>query len=182
MPTFESGQILRAQDLNDLTVWDKLFDETKDSDGTFDFTPIPQTYSDLVLRVEGWVTGSGRTDTWLRFNSDSDSNYSFAVRGWDGSGTVVNDSNDGGTTLHFGVVGDVSKSVAEAVISNYTSSARTAVRSHGWWNTTGSTVDTQGTYIGGGEWFTPDAVTSVSVDSSGQVYVAGSRAILYGVV
>jgi len=54
---------------------------------SIDFTSIPSTYKHLQIRMISRNTGAfaGTLDNWLRFNSDSGSNYSFHILQGDGS-------------------------------------------------------------------------------------------------
>ena len=58
---------------------------------SIDFTSIPSTYSHLQIRMISRNTGAfaGTLDNWLRFNSDSGSNYSFHILQGDGAAAAA---------------------------------------------------------------------------------------------
>lgn len=59
---------------------------------SIDFTSIPSTYSHLQIRMISRNTAAGvagTLDNWLRFNSDSGSNYSFHILQGDGAAAAA---------------------------------------------------------------------------------------------
>ena len=68
---------------------------------TIDFTSIPSTYTHLQIRSIGKVTGTGDAQIFIRFNSDTGSNYSYHQVFGEGSSALADgtaNTNSGWTT------------------------------------------------------------------------------------
>ena len=60
---------------------------------SYTFTSIPSTYTDLVLVIAG--TTNSADNVWLRFNSDTGTNYSYnAIYGTGSAAAAVRGTND----------------------------------------------------------------------------------------
>jgi len=63
------------------------------SQATVTFSSIPQTYTDLIFALSLQFTGN--VNAWMRFNSDTGSNYSYTLLEGNGSsGSSNRSSND----------------------------------------------------------------------------------------
>ena len=143
------------------------------STSTITFSSIPQTYTDLVLVVNGQT--SANVDIFVRFNSDTASNYSYTtLRGLGTSASSVRNSN--ATSLGI-LSGDPSAGFSTYItnIFNYTNATtyKTTV-------TRTNTGDRTGAIVG--LWrATPAAVTTVQVRIDSGYFIAGSTFTLYGI-
>lgn len=137
------------------------------------FNSIPQTYTDLVLVMNGSL--ASQTNCAMRFNSDNTTNYSTTYIYSDGSnaygGQVTNVS-----FLYGGDFKSTGNSTNIFHIFNYTNSTtfKTVVNR----NTTSTTAMA---------WLsvwrkTPEAITSINVmTASGANYSVGTTFTLYGI-
>lgn len=143
------------------------------------FSSIPQTYTDLVL-ISYFGTSVLDTSGWLRFNSDSGSNYSWTYLLGDGSGAYSGRfSNQTYTTLDGAGAGQTLNAGIQAIsnIMNYSNA------------TTFKTVLTRdnngGTYrsveLKTGLWRSTAAITSVTVGCVTGNLIVGSSFTLYGI-
>ncbi len=143
------------------------------------FSSIPQSYTDLVL-VSFYGTSVLDTSGWLRFNSDSGSNYSWTYLLGDGSGAYSGRfSNQTYTTLDGAGAGTTLGTSIQATshIMNY-SNATT--------NKTVLTRDNNGsTYksvdLKTGLWRSTAAITSITVGCVTGNLIVGSSFTLYGI-
>lgn len=153
---------------------------------TIDFTSIPQTYTDLLLKLSFRSTAAGTHggSAQMIFNNSTAQNYSFVfVRGSGitspGSGTglgvayirVTNNHPTAGNTANtFGN--------AEVYIPNYTSSNAKV--------TSEDTVEENNTseayaQITAGYWSLTNAITSIKLTSEATAFAEHSTATLYGI-
>lgn len=175
------------------TTYQVLASTTVGSSGssTIEFTSIPQTYTDLVLRLSARTNeaGQGRSYVRHRFNSSSTTSYGYLwFFGYDGNTVVGN----GDTALNAGHVIVVPASNAttstfgntELYIPNYTSTSKFKAYS----NIHVSENNTSSIYLVGQSaplWSVTDAITSitlyaVSVGSTDK-FVEHTTATLYGI-
>ena len=150
---------------------------------SIDFTSIPSTYTDLCVKLSMRVNaGSGGYQTYVRFNSDSGSNYSWRNLLGTGSSTVSqNSSPDTGMRITMSVSsGDTAStfSNSELYIPNYAGSTYKSVSADGVSenNATAATAD-----LAAGLWSSTSAITAVNVFASGANFVQYSTATLYGI-
>lgn len=182
MATFQSGQKLFAADLNGLSSLNELDRQELSSDNTIDFTAISQDHTNLYVVVSGNITtGVSFASTWLRFNSDSNNNYTSLVHSVDAAGTLTPAGAQPGNNGKYGFMGPVRGNTAWILIANYTDSTLfTGYSSGGFGSQTESNVRT---YTGGGIHEVAAAVTSVTLNvDEGALYQSGTVAILYGIV
>jgi hypothetical protein len=154
---------------------------------SIDFTSIPATYTDLVLKVS---LRNNTTGLRVRFNSDSGTNYSW--RRLSGSGSAAfSDSNTTygspyNTFLYFSMQNTTSDtantfSSGEMYVPNYTSSNQksASLDSVQENNATSSNMAMQA-----GLWTGTAAITSVALTpdtGSSPLFVQYSSAYLYGI-
>jgi hypothetical protein len=137
---------------------------------TVTFSSIPSTYTDLVLIIDA----VGSDGSYLRFNSDSGSNYSYTRIYGDGSSAV------GGRAT--------SQTVQETSIGSLTNRQFTTVNVMNYSNTT--TNKTSVTRITNPSsfvaayvnlWRSTSAITSITFGIQSGTYSAGSTFSLYGI-
>lgn len=62
---------------------------------TYTFSSIPSTYTDLVLIIQGGAASTA-FDAWIRFNSDTNTNYS--ITSFSGTGTAAQSNRETSAT------------------------------------------------------------------------------------
>lgn len=140
--------------------------------GSVTFSNIPQSYTDLILVATTPTTGSG-ADYYLRFNSDSGSNYSDTRIIGNGSSAASYRS----TSQTQAVVGTIYPQQGNIInhIMNYSNT------------TTYKTVISRGGYAGylsqanASLWRSTAAITSVYVFAQSDNFAVGSTFDLYGI-
>lgn len=149
---------------------------------SIDFTSIPSTYTDLVIKLSGRSTSAGAGD-WvaIKFNSSS-SNYSsrwieggsagvFSFTGATNRGWIGVMNGAGSTSSIFGS--------ADVYVPNYAGSANKSysVDSTAENNSTSSTQE-----LGAGLWSDTSAITSISIiPDNSATFLQYSTATLYGI-
>ena len=103
---------------------------------SIDFTSIPNTWTDLVVKLSSRVNaGSGGYQTYVRFNSDSGANYNWRnVLGTGSSALSQNTSGDTGMRITMSVSsGDTAStfSNSEIYVPNYAGSTAKSVSADG---------------------------------------------------
>lgn len=142
------------------------------STSTVTFSSIPQTYTDLILVSA--ITQSADVSSYLRFNSDTGSNYSRTrLVGTGSSATSARGTNDVGIEFYFGTLTNLGNTIWQ--INNY-SNATTYKTALGRIN---NTFDWLGASVG--LWRSTAAITTVSYTVSSGYIVAGSTLTLFGI-
>jgi hypothetical protein len=158
---------------------------------TIEFTSIPQTYTDLVLRLSARTdeAGQGRSYVRHRYNSSSAASYGYLwLFGYDGN-TVVGNGDTALTAGHIIIVPAVDATAntfgnTELYIPNYTSTSKFKVHSsfHVAENNSSSI------YMVGQSaslWSVTDAITSITLYAvnvgSSNKFVQHTTATLYGI-
>jgi len=143
---------------------------------SIDFTSIPQTATDLLVVISGKDTG-GNLNAFLRFNSDTASNYKWlrlrgngatASSGSSASATYVNIVGLPDATSTFGSIA--------AYIPNYTASTAKSVSAEG---VTEANATTAYADLVAGSWSGTAAITSVNLVTQGGTWSQYSTASLY---
>lgn len=135
------------------------------------FSSIPQTYTDLILVVNGTLNSTGNYS--LRFNGDTGTNYSDTALFGDGTNAGSNRRSTG-TVAYIGI-GGTSMVTTIANIMNYsntTTNKTTIARSGDASQRVESRVSL---------WRSTAAITTVLLFSDAQNMAAGTTATLYGV-
>lgn len=141
---------------------------------TIDFTSIPQTYSDLIVKVDATGTGS----VILSFNNSS-TGYTFKVlRGTGALAQGLNNADYAGTTAWI-LMANSCPSNSEAYIPNYTSANYKSVQSDGVHETNATTAYAT---LTAGLWSNTAAITSLTVSAYQTTLNANTTATLYGVL
>jgi hypothetical protein len=152
------------------------------------FSSIPQGYTDLVVVMSPATTHTLATFPYMRFNSDSGSNYSYTeVNGNGTSATSFRDVNQtiGWTSPQMASISNtLGDNTTIANIMNY-SNATTYKTYLSRANRAGSTLDYQGVEAAVGLWRSTAAITSVLIGNRrGGVdynFAVGSTFSLYGI-
>lgn len=145
---------------------------------TVTLSGIPSTYTDLVVVANTRGSSDIESDIYIRFNSDSGTNYSY-TRMYGQVGTI---GSDRGTNQNYMVIGRQGGTVFAPNIyhimnySNTTTFKNVIARSgHA---TTGALI----TLANVGLWRSNSAITSISfVQGGAQSYKIGSTFTLYGI-
>ena len=156
---------------------------------SIDFTSIPSTYSHLQLRImmRSTTAAAGTDDLWLRFNSDTGSNYSRHILQGDGTSASAG-ANTTQTRIPFGNSIPRASSAANvfgvAVIDilDYTSTNKNkTVR--GLYGSNENTTSTDFRVgLNSGLWYaTPAAVTSITLLPEANNFAQYSSFALYGI-
>jgi len=159
------------------------------STASIDFTSISSAYSHLQLRVmmRSTTVTTGTDDMWLRFNSDTGSNYSRHILQGDGA-TASAGANTTQTRIPFGNAIPRASSAANvfgvAVIDilDYTSTNKNKTI-RGLYGANENTTDTSFRVgLNSGLYFaTPAAVTSITLLPEANSFAQYSSFALYGI-
>lgn len=158
------------------------------SNKTITFSSIPGTYQHLQIRILGNSsrTGAGDDDAYIRFNSDTGSNYAWHyMYGGFGDSTVYAGAGTSQTYAKYALYcTDQTYSTAYGAsiidIHDYSSTSK---------NKTIKTmmgVDHNGTaassmWVVSGLWMSTSAITSIDVTMNGGNWASGSVVSLYGI-
>jgi hypothetical protein len=141
---------------------------------TVSFNSIAGTYTDLVLVTDFSVTSAG--DFYLRFNSDTGSNYSVTIMVGDGTSAVSSRSS---STTYISPNYNSDQTSQRAIhnwsIQNYanTTTNKTALCRYN--NASRQTVAAVGL------WRSTSAITSITIARSAGNFDTGSTFTLYGI-
>lgn len=150
---------------------------------SIDFTSIPNTYTDLVVKVSSRSGAAGVNDTIaLQFNGDTGANYSR--RQLYGTGSAAGSDSQSGMDRAQSAPTNGNGSTAntfsstEFYIPNYTSSAQKSISNESVQETNASTA-----YMGlmANLWTGTSAITSIKVFAQGGNFLQYTTAYLYGV-
>lgn len=148
---------------------------------SIDFTSIPSTYTDLVVKLSTRDSGSG--DLRIRFNGVTTSSYTF--RRLYGNGSSFGSDTASQTSIYVGTISDLTSNTAstfgnaEIYVPNYASTtAYKSISVDGVQETNASTAFQ--TLIAG-LFSSNSAITSMSIYTDSGSYVQYSTAYLYGV-
>ena len=138
------------------------------------FSSISGSYTDLVLVILTAIS-SGANDTWLRFNSDSGTNYSRTKVASDGSSmTSFRAANQ---NAYYGI-GNIGTQWMMSVnhIMDYTNTTtyKTLLTRHG--SLSNETAESVGL------WRSTSAITSIEIAPGTSTFISGSTFTLYGIV
>ena len=136
------------------------------------FSSIAGTYTDLVVAINGATTAD--TSAFVRFNSDTGSNYSYTEMNGNGTSAASSRGSNQSETF-FGNPRTSYSFQANLSINNYSNSTtyKTFLSRSG--NSTGWTFAVVGL------WRNTAAITSVTFLASGTTWVSGSTFTLYGI-
>ena len=142
---------------------------------THTFSSIAGTYTDLVVVFNGSAS-TGSPVAWLRFNSDSGSNYSGTTLS--GSGSAASSGRDTNVVqMYLSGADTLSTGMSQLIInvqnySNTTTNKTVLARSGNAANGTSAFV---------GLWRSTSAITSITLGLTSGNYATGSTFTLYGI-
>jgi hypothetical protein len=154
---------------------------------TVNLTSIPQTYNDLVLKINARSTSDGGNYVTVvtRFNSDSNTNYSgtnFYSNGASSSSTSTGNNQTDFQTFAT-VNGSASTAntfgLTELYISNYTSSGTKLIFVRGTTEKNGINANDAFLTVVGGQYRGTSGISSINI--SFPTYAIGSSFYLYGI-
>jgi hypothetical protein len=153
---------------------------------TIDFTSIPQTYTDLILKlsVRGTIAGSNEGGAQMIFNNSTASNYSFRNLRGAGSGTPGSGAATGvayiRVTNNHPTAGNTASTFcnSEVYIPNYTSSRAKSTSENNASENNNATAFIQ---LVAGLWNLTDAITRITLTSEATLFAQHSTAYLYGI-
>jgi hypothetical protein len=156
---------------------------TSGAPATITFSSIPQIYKHLQIRLSARGTAGNAYDVFMRFNSDSGTNYSrhFIY----GDNTVNVGSTVSGTYIHIAQIPyntTLANTYGGAItdILDYTNTNKNKpVRSLEGKNMNGAATPTVGLFSG--TWYNTAAVTSITLSLPGDGFENYTSAALYGI-
>lgn len=144
---------------------------------TLDFTSIPSTYTDLVLKISGRYSASTFDGHYISFNS---STSTFSGRYLYGSGSTT---VSGSLARYLGTINGTASTASiftstEIYIPNYAGSTN---KSFNVDNVTENNATESFQNLIAGLWATTSAITSISISLPTGNFVQYSTATLYGI-
>ena len=146
-----------------------------------DFTSIPQTFTDLALKVSATGTGSGIQDYYLQFNGATTNMSYIPIRGNGSTGTLESSGYGSGTAF-----GDINYLGTDVVmpsndfiyIPNYTSANYKI-----FWTESGADRNTTTAYFfaAGMMWSDTAAINRIKFSMSAGNFAQYSTVSLYGI-
>lgn len=154
------------------------------SASTITFNSIPQTYKHLQIRFIGAQSGSGETDSYIRFNSDTGSNYVFyhQLYGYNTSASASADTSTTDKAIGFYITGTNDSNVIGAGVCdilNYTSTTKNkTLRTLSGMNGTNGFIGLRSAL-----WkpSTPAAINSISITCGSNNWSTSTQIALYGI-
>jgi hypothetical protein len=148
---------------------------------SIDFTSIPATYTDLLLKVSTRNSHSVTSRNFqVRFNS-STSNYSERLLYGDGSTTGSVSGNNAGFDFYYSPAANSTANTfgnVEIYIPNYASSNYKSASGDG---VTENNATEASAFFNAGLWSNTAAITSITLRADGFNFVQYSTATLYGI-
>jgi hypothetical protein len=144
---------------------------------TFDITPIPGTFTDLILVVNG-RTASGSNSAYVRFNSDTASNYSGTYLY--GTGAAAGSARYTNQTLFYTDYYGYPPSAANTfnlMILNIMNYANTSMNKTLLGRSNSASTGVDGVV---GLWRSNSAITTITVGCASNFQI-GTSATLYGI-
>jgi hypothetical protein len=149
----------------------------------FDFTSIPSTYTDLLIKVSGRINVAAvDAHIYLTFNNDSSNSYSMRlVRGNGSAASSYSETSETSMNFYATINGNSTTSNTfsntEIYIPNYAGSAAKSVSLDAVQENNATTAWAN---LFAGRWSGTSAITSVKLTGSAS-YMQYSTAYLYGI-
>jgi hypothetical protein len=146
---------------------------------TITFSSIPSTYTHLQIRLI--APGTSDSDVWMRFNSDTGSNYATHRIYGTGASTVVAGATTTSTKIDFGARSSGSTSspapgIIDILDYSNTSKNKTSRSLYGW--------DANGSgfvMFSSGLWQNTAAINSITLLPQVGSFASGTHVALYGI-
>jgi len=149
---------------------------------SFTFSSIPQTYTDLVIKVSARGDATGLVDVRMQFNGDTASNYQ--AREAYGDGAIVQGNTYTTTDAHFHMNGTSTTSNtftnSEIYIPNYTSSNQKSISGDAVNENNSTSTNVQSRLVAW-KWSGTAAISSILFSTNTGNYAQYSTATLYGI-
>ena len=148
-----------------------------------EFTSIPATYTDLVVKISGRYDQSSDNAVYVRFNSDTGANYSY--RYLYGSGAAAGSASGSADTRANAGIAVASSYTAstfsnsEIYIPNYSNSSY--AKSFSADNVQENNATTAYSTLVAGLWNSTNAITTIRLFPASGNFVQYSTATLYGI-
>ncbi len=144
------------------------------------FSGISGSYTDLVLVCQPITTASYAT-TYIQFNNDTGSQYSWTNAGGDGSSSYAGRASN--VTFARLDNGTYSTNINDHnIIANFNSYSNTAFEKTFYSRASGAGTD-QGAEMIVGLWRSTSAITSIKIyPSGGTTWASGSTFTIYGIL
>lgn len=148
------------------------------------FSAIPNTYTDLIVKTSARWDNTGNPYLFLRFNSDTATNYSYTVL-YNSAGTVGSSRSSNQTRVVGGALtssGATSNTFSngEFYIPNYLASINKPISAFDVDENNNATTDIF-QLASAGLWRNTSAITDISMFVSSGNFVSGSSFFLYGI-
>jgi hypothetical protein len=152
---------------------------------TIEFTSIPQTYTDLLLKLSlrSSIAGNNQGSAEMIFNNSTATNYSYRNLRGSGSATVSGTASSQAfirVTNNHPTAGNTASIFcnSEIYIPNYTSSQAKSTSES---NISENNDPTAFMHLVAGLWSLTSAITSIKLTSEATDFVQYSTAYLYGI-
>lgn len=150
---------------------------------TIDFTSIPQTYTDLIIKLSGRSsTGYNAADTYVTFNGSTSSYIGRYLMKDSTDATPVTSTSQTSKFIIGFVPGTQASANAfgniEVNVINYTSSNYKSVNADGVTENNGTI---QWILLSNGVWNSTSAINQVTLIDASGTFAQGSTAYLYGI-
>lgn len=143
------------------------------SAATITFSSIPSTYTDLVMIFRGNNDASANRAGYIRFNSDSGTNYSYTLVQGDGSSAGSGRDSNIAQSFFANVLGDNTTAITQVMNYANTTTNKTFL-------SRGSSSSTVVQAIVG-LWRSTAAINTITLSLNASNYASGTTVTLYGV-
>ena len=145
---------------------------------TITFSSIPQTYTDLVIKISGRVAGSADSTMQVKFNGSS---ASFTYRRLLGTGSSASSGNDSDATFGYADISTYTANTfsnTEVYIPNYTGSANKSFSAD---SVSENNATEAIASLHANLWSNTAAITSIDIVPNITTFVQYTTAYLYGI-
>ena len=162
--------------------YEKVQSTTLDStQSSVSFTSISGAYTDLVLIINPIANAASDSYPYIRFNSDSNTNYSRTFFRGTGAATAADraSNEDRGYLIGGNVVQTNNAFNGIVNINNYSNTTTYKSYSSRTNSPTGTNASAEGLV---GMWRSTSAITSITIYCGSNSFVSGSTFALYGIL
>ena len=143
------------------------------SAATITLNSIPSTYTDLVMVFRGNNDAGANRAGYIRFNSDSGTNYSYTLVQGDGSSAGSGRDSNIAQSFFANVLGDNTMAIVQVMNYANTTTNKTFL-------SRGSSASTVAQAIVG-LWRSTSAINTITLSLNASNYASGTTVTLYGV-